>query len=309
MTLRKILLASAMLAVGATAAQAADPESCKTVRMADVGWSDNTAQNGLFKTVLKGLGYAAEDQVLALPVIIESLKNNDLDLFLDNWMPSNAANVQPYLDEKSIEMLNANLSGAGYGPVVPKYVADAGVKDVKDLAANADKFDKKFYGIEPGNDGNKIVQAKMDDPANGFDGWELVESSEQGMLAQAQKSMKKQEWIAFLGWTPHPVMGKMELVYITGFENDGFGDAQIKTLTRAGYSAECPNLGKLLANLKFELPMESAIMEQIDAKVDGEVAASDWLKANPAVLDAWLAGVTTVDGQDGLAAVKGSLGL
>ncbi len=309
MTLRKLLLASAMLAIGAAAAQAAEPESCKTVRMADVGWSDNTAQNGLFKTVLKGLGYTPEDQVLALPVIIESLKNKDLDLFLDNWMPSNAANVQPYLDAKTIEMLDANLSGAGYGPVVPKYVADAGVKDVKDLAANADKFEKKFYGIEPGNDGNKIVQAKIDDPANGLQGWELVESSEQGMLAQAQKSMKKQEWIAFLGWTPHPVMGKMELVYLTGFENDGFGDAQIKTLTRAGYSAECGNVGKLLANLKFELPMESAIMEQIDAKVDGEVAASDWLKANPAVLDSWLAGVTTVDGQDGLAAVKKSLGL
>ncbi len=309
MTLRKLLLASAMLAIGAAAAQAAEPDSCKTVRMADVGWSDNTAQNGLFKTVLKGLGYTPEDQVLALPVIIESLKNKDLDIFLDNWMPSNAANVQPYLDAKTIEMLNANLTGAGYGPVVPKYVADAGVKDVKDLAANADKFEKKFYGIEPGNDGNKIVQAKIDDPANGLQGWELVESSEQGMLAQAQKSMKKQEWIVFLGWTPHPVMGKMDLAYLTGFENDGFGDAQIKTLTRAGYSAECANVGKLLANLKFELPMESAIMEQIDAKVDGEVAAAAWLKENPAVLDTWLAGVTTTDGQDGAAAVKKSLGL
>ena len=309
MMVRKILLASALVAVSAVAAQAAEPESCKTVRMADVGWTDNTAQNGLFKTVLKGLGYAPEDQVLALPVIMESLKNKDLDIFLDNWMPSNAANVQPYLDEKTLEMLDANLTGAGYGPVVPDYVAAAGVKDVKDLAANADKFDKKFYGIEPGNDGNKIVQAKMDDPANNLQGWELVESSEQGMLAQAQKSMKNQEWIAFLGWTPHPVMGKMKLVYLTGFENDGFGDAQIKTLTRVGYSAECPNVGKLLSNLKFDLAQESAIMEAIDGGADGEKASADWLKANPGVLDAWLAGVTTVDGQDGLAAVKGNLGV
>ena len=95
MMFRKILLASALVAVSATVAQAAEPESCKTVRMADVGWTDNTAQNGLFKTVLKGLGYEPEDQVLALPVIMESLKNKDLDIFLDNWMPSNAANVQP----------------------------------------------------------------------------------------------------------------------------------------------------------------------------------------------------------------------
>jgi glycine betaine/proline transport system substrate-binding protein len=259
--------------------------------------------------VLKGLGYTPEDQVLALPVIMESLKNKDLDVFLDNWMPSNSANVQPYLDEKSLEMLDANLTGAGYGPVVPDYVAAAGVKDVKDLATNADKFDKKFYGIEPGNDGNKIVQAKIDDPANGLQGWELVESSEQGMLAQAEKSMKNQEWIAFLGWAPHPVMGQMNLVYLTGFEKDGFGDAQIKTLTRVGYSAECPNVGKLLANLKFTLPMESTIMETIGGGADGEKASADWLKANPGTLDAWLAGVTTFDGQDGLPAVKSSLGL
>jgi glycine betaine/proline transport system substrate-binding protein len=309
MMVRKFLLASALVAASAVAAQAAEPESCKTVRMADVGWTDNTAQNGLFKTVLKGLGYETEDQVLALPVIMESLKNKDLDIFLDNWMPSNSANVQPYLDEKSLDMLGANLEGAGYGPVVPDYVAAAGVKSVKDLAANADKFDKKFYGIEPGNDGNKIVQAKIDDPANGLEGWELVESSEQGMLAQAQKSMKNKEWIAFLGWTPHPVMGKMGLVYLSGFENDGFGDAQIKTLTRPGYSAECANVGKLLGNLKFDLAMESSIMEAIDGGKDGETAAAEWLKANPGVLDKWLAGVTTVDGQEGLAAVKSELGV
>lgn len=309
MMVRNILLASALVAVSAIAAQAAEPDSCKNVRLADVGWSDNTAQNGLFKTVLKGLGYETKDQVLALPVIMESLKNKDLDIFLDNWMPSNAANVQPYLDAKTLDMLEPNLTGAGYGPVVPDYVAAAGVKDVKDLAANADKFDKKFYGIEPGNDGNKIVQAKIDDPASGLKGWKLVESSEQGMLAQAEKSMKKQEWIAFLGWAPHPVMGKMKLVYLTGFEKDGFGDAKIRTLTRPGYSAECANVGKLLANLKFDLPMESAIMEAIDGGAEGEKASVAWLKANPGVLDDWLAGVTTTDGQDGLPAVKKSLGL
>ena len=309
MMVRKFLLASALVAASAAAAQAAEPENCKTVRMADVGWTDNTAQNGLFKNVLKGLGYETEDQVLALPVIMESLKNKDLDIFLDNWMPSNSANVQPYLDEKSLDMLGANLEGAGYGPVVPDYVAAAGVKSLKDLAAHADKFDKKFYGIEPGNDGNKIVQAKIDDPANGLEGWELVESSEQGMLAQAEKSMKKQEWIAFLGWAPHPVMGQMKLVYLSGFEQDGFGDAQIKTLTRPGYSAECANVGKLLANLKFTLPMESSIMEAIGGGADGEKAAADWLKANPGVLDSWLAGVTTFDGKPGLAAVKEKLGL
>lgn len=177
MMMRTLLAASAMslvLGVAANSASAAEPDACKTIRIADVGWTDNTAQNGLFKNMVKPLGYEIKEDVLGLPIILEGLKNKDLDIFLDNWMPSNAANVQPYLDEKSINSLEPNLVGAGYGPVVPQYVADAGVKDLKDLAANTEKFDGKFYGIEPGNDGNKIVQAKIDDPANKLEGWELV---------------------------------------------------------------------------------------------------------------------------------------
>ena len=37
-------------------------------------------------------------------------------------------------------------------------------------------------------------------------------------------------------------------------------------------------------------------------------AATDWLKANPDALDAWLAGVTTFDGGEPAAAVKAALG-
>jgi glycine betaine/proline transport system substrate-binding protein len=310
MKLRDLLVATAAIsALTISAASAAEPDSCKKPHFADVGWTDNTAQNGLFNTVLKGLGYESKIDQLALPVILESLKNKELDFFLDNWMPSNASNVQPYLDAKQIDSLKPNLVGAGYGPVVPDYVAAAGVKDLKDLGANGDKFDHKFYGIEAGNDGNKIVQAKIDDPANNLKGWELVESSEQGMLVQAQKLMAKKEFVVFLGWAPHPVMGKMPLVYLSGFEKDGFGDAKINGLTRPGYTTECPNIGKLLANLEFSLPMESSVMEDIGNNVDGDTAGAKWLKANPDVLGKWLDGVTTVDGQPGLDAVKKSLGL
>ncbi len=309
MNFRKLVLATVFTVASFTAAQAAEPDSCKKVHFADVGWTDNTAINGLFSTVLKGLGYTPKVDNLALPVILESLKNKDLDLFLDNWMPSNEANVRPYLTAKTIEQLKPNLVDANYAPVVPDYVAAAGVKTVKDLAANSAKFGKKFYGIEPGNDGNKIVQSKIDDPSTGLKGWKLVESSEQGMLAEAQRKMAKKEWVVFLGWTPHPVMGLMPLTYLTGWEKDGFGKAEIHTLTRPGYVTNCANVGKLLDNLQFNLKMESMIMKSIADGQDGEKAATAWLKKNPAVLDTWLAGVTTVDGQDGLAAVKKNLGL
>ena len=308
----KVLCAAGVLALAAfsTGASAADPESCQTVRFSDVGWTDIQATTGIATVILEGLGYDPEVTLLSVPVTYQSLKNKDIDVFLGNWMPSMAADVQPFLDDKSVENLTTNLTGAGYGLVVPAYVAEAGVKDLSDLSKNADKFDKKIYGIEPGNDGNRIVLTMIDDANNNLGGWELVESSEQGMLAQAQKSMDAKEYIVFLGWTPHPIMGEMGLVYLTGMGDTGFGEATVITNVRAGYASECPNVAKLLSNLKFDLAMEGAIMDDILTNgATADDAATAWLKANPGSLDAWLAGVETIDGKNGLGAVRASLGI
>lgn len=45
----------------------------------------------------------------------------------------------------------------------------------------------------------------------------------------------------------------------------------------------------------------------VNNKVSNADAAKAWIKANPAVLEQWLDGVKTVDGQDALAAVKAKL--
>ncbi len=47
--------------------------------------------------------------------------------------------------------------------------------------------------------------------------------------------------------------------------------------------------------------------EVTNKKLSNTEAAKAWIKANPAVLDKWLDGVKTEDGQDGLAAVKAKL--
>ncbi len=302
-------LAALAFAVSAGSAAAQDSESCKTVNFSDVGWTDITATTAVSSVVLKALGYDPEVQVLSVPVTYASLKNKDIDVFLGNWMPSMTGDVQPFLDDKSVEQLQpANLEGAGYGLVVPTYVADAGVKSLTDVGKFGDKFDHKIYGIEPGNDGNRIVLGMIDDKANGLDGFELVESSEAGMLAQAEKEMKSNGWIVFLGWTPHPVMGEMAITYLDGMGDSGFGAATVFTNVRAGYVGECPNVGKFISNLKFSLSMENHIMDEILKGTDAEEAATAWLKANPDAVTPWLDGVTTFDGGDAMAAVKSTLG-
>lgn len=307
----RVLIAGLFAAVTATSAPgafAAEPEQCKTVRFADVGWTDIQVTTGTTAIILEALGYTPDVKTLSVPVTYASLKNKDIDVFLGNWMPSMTNDIKAYLEDKSVETIGVNLENAGYGLVVPKYVADAGVKSLADLGANKDKFGGKIYGIEAGNDGNRIISEMIAKPENNLAGFELVESSEAGMLTEAEKAIKNNEWIIFLGWTPHPIMGEMPIHYLDGMGDSGFGAATVATNVRAGYTAECPNVGKLLGNLKFTLAMEGAMMAPVlKDGADPKATALEWLKANPDTVTPWLQGVTTFDGGDAAAAVAAAL--
>jgi glycine betaine/proline transport system substrate-binding protein len=304
---------AAAIGTTATTAWAADPAACKEVSFADVGWTDITATTAATSVVLEGLGYEPEAEVLSVPVTYASLKNGDIDIFLGNWMPTMEGDLAKYRDEGSVEVLGVNLEGAKYTLAVPKYTAEKGIKDFADIAKFEDDLDGKIYGIEPGNDGNRLILDMIDKDAFGLKGFEVVESSEQGMLAQVARAAKRKEDIVFLGWAPHPMNNNFDLVYLSGGDDyfgPNYGGATVYTNVRKGYTSECPNVGKLLNNLKFTLPMEGAIMGAIlDDGQEPNDAATAWLKANPGVLDGWLAGVQTIDGKDGLAAVKAHLGL
>ena len=147
----------------------------------------------------------------------------------------------------------------------------------------------------------------------GLKGFDLVESSEQGMLAQIERATRRKEPIVFLGWEPHPMNSRFPLKYLTGGDEvfgPDLGGATIFTNTRAGFGAECPNAGAFVANLKFTLDLENTVMGSILLdKMEPAKAAEAWLKANPAAFEPWLQGVTTFDGKPGLEAVRRSLGL
>jgi glycine betaine/proline transport system substrate-binding protein len=310
----KMTLGAALAVLFATGdVQATDPESCATVRFSDVGWTDITSTTALVSTVFEGLGYEPETEILSVPVTYASLKNRDIDVFLGNWMPTMEGDVRPYLEDGSVESVGVNLEGAKYTLAVPSYLAEEGLTDFADIQEFADELDHQIYGIEPGNDGNRLILDMIEQDALGLGGFELVESSEQGMLAQVDRAGRNEEPIVFLGWEPHPMNANHDLTYLSGGDDwfgPDYGGATVYTNVRAGYLEECPNVGQLLSNLRFTLPMENEVMSAIlDDGQAPEDAAEAWLKDNPDVLDGWLDGVTTLDGEPGLPAVKEHLGI
>ena len=307
MTLKTTL--SALALVAATPALA----DCGKVTFSDVGWTDITATTAATTVVLEALGYETDIKVLSVPVTYTSMANGDVDVFLGNWMPTMIGDIAPYYEAGTVEIVRANLEGAKYTLAVNKAAADLGIKDFADINAQRDALDGKIFGIEPGNDGNRLIMEMIDSDAFGLKGFEVVESSEQGMLAQVARAVRKEDPIVFLGWEPHPMNANFEMSYLTGgdaFFGPNLGGAIVNTNVRQGYISECDNVGKMLENLEFSLAMENEIMGAIlDDGEEPAKAAGAWLKDNPDAFMGWLDGVTTKDGGDAVAAVKASLGM
>lgn len=309
--LRQMIAMTAGLVLAAGSALAAEPDSCKDVRFSDVGWTDITSTTSVAMTILQALGYEPESKLISIPVTYMSMKNKDIDVYLGDWEPSMEADRKPFLEDKSIEVLGANLSGAKYTFAVPKYVAAAGVHDFADLQKFGDKFGREIYGIEPGNNGNRMILDMIDKGDFGLKGWQLVESSEQGMLAEVARAINSHQWIVFLGWAPHPMNTRYQIDYLTGgdaYFGPNYGGADVLTNIRAGYARQCPNVAKFVGNLRFTLDMENQIMDAIlnDGK-EPMAAAKAWLKAHLDTVKPWLEGVTTFDGKPALSAVSNAL--
>jgi glycine betaine/proline transport system substrate-binding protein len=278
-----------------------DPPSCETVRFSDVGWTDVTATTALVAQLLRSIGYSPTVTVLSVPVTFASVQNKDIDVFLGNWMPAQEADRGHFVEDGSVVVIGANLTGAKYTLAVPAYTYAAGLHDFNDIQRFAPALNDSIYGIEPGNDGNRHVLEMLKQNQFGLGGFKLVESSEQGMLAQVERAYRDKKPIVFLAWEPHPMNMRFDLKYLTGGDEvfgPNFGGATIYTVTRRGYSAQCPNIGRLLTNLKFTLRGESEMMAAIlDRHEAPDIAATEWLKANPTATKAWLAGVLTFDGR------------
>lgn len=312
--MKKLATVTVALAGSVTAAipnaWAADPMQCEAVRLSDVGWLDISATNGVANFLLTSLGYKADLKTLSVPVTYKSLQNEDIDVFLGNWMPAQEKLIEPYMNEGSITHVKQNLDGAKYTLAVPTYLADQGLKSFADIAKFEDGLNGEILGLESGNQGNAKILEMIETDTFGLKDFSVRPSSEAGMLAAAMRENRRQNPYVMLAWEPHPMNVELDLTYLDGGDDwfgPNYGGATVHTLARAGYTDLCPNVGKLLSQLVFTLQMENEIMGSIAEGEDPADAARMWLKDNPDALSSWLEGVTTFKGENGYQAVTQAL--
>ncbi|MFN3844613.1 MAG: choline ABC transporter substrate-binding protein [Paracoccaceae bacterium] len=305
MTLRSALLATTVTFAFSGSGFAA---GCDKVIFSDVGWTDITATTAAAALVVEALGYQTETKLLSVPVTYTGLAQGDIDVFLGNWMPTMEGDIAAYREAGTVEIIAENLTGTKYTLATNPAGAALGIQTFADIATHKDALGGKIYGIEPGNDGNRLILDRIEADDFGMGALELVESSEQGMLSQAMRLDAQGKPVVFLGWEPHPMNAAIQMTYLTGGEEWFGAEGSVFTNTRKDYVTDCPNTGKLLQNMAFTLAMENEIMGAIlNDGADATAAAKAWLAGHPATWEAWLDGVTTKDGGDAKAAVAAAV--
>lgn len=287
-------------------AQAADSPSCQNFKLADIGWTDNVVNNALTSVVVQGLGYKVSKTTVSAPIALTGLKSGQLDAFLDYWSPALDSVVEPLKGEVRV-LPEPNMKGAKYSLAVPKYLYDAGLKDFSDIARFKEALQGQILGIEAGSGGNKLISDIIEKNQFGLGDFKLLASSESAMLAQVKKLTAKKAPVVFLGWSPHPMNIHVDMAYLTGGEKHFGADTLVYSIVSQKFASTCPNLNKLVSQLRFTPLMESVLMEKVMNKEDPLQAAKAYLQANPEVWPAWVAGVTTLDGKSGVDAVKRAL--
>ncbi|WP_028575536.1 ABC transporter substrate-binding protein [Desulfonatronovibrio hydrogenovorans] len=283
------------------------------VRFVYVPWTCVSVKTEVAEFILNKLGYDATSMMLSVPIAYQALATNEADVFLGNWMPTMKSIAAPHFESGNVKQLDPVMENCKYTLAVPTYAYEGGLQHFEDIAKFADKLDHRIYGIEEGNDGNEVIEMMINENMFGLGDFELIPSSETGMLSQVQSYARNQEWIVFLGWSPHWMNNIIDMQYLKGSDETTFGEndgtATVYINIRSGFDQEQPNVAKFLNNFLVPIDMVNEAMTMLheDNTLEHLDAGLAWLRSNPEVYRSWMDGVTTVDGEPALPIVEAAI--
>ncbi|MGK9222136.1 MULTISPECIES: glycine betaine ABC transporter substrate-binding protein [unclassified Microbacterium] len=249
-------------------------------------WTDGLSTAYLLQDQLEKLGYTVEMQTLTeAGPLYAGLAQGDVDIYPSAWPElTHRDYMEQYGDD--IEDLGAYYDNAKLTIAVPTYMDD--VNSIEDLAGQADRFDGKIYGIEPGAGLTKQTQEVMM-PEYGLDAdYELVTSSTAAMLTELGSAIDAQEDIAVTLWRPFWANDAYDIKDLED-PKGAMGDPEaLHFLGTAGFAEEFPEAAELIAGIQLDDAeygsLEDLVVNEFGDGKEAE-AVDAWLEEHPDAFD------------------------
>jgi glycine betaine/proline transport system substrate-binding protein len=272
-----------LLLVG-TLATGCGGDSAKTLDIADIGWTENTAIAHLTKVLLEEeIGYEQVTiKTTDLDSVYDSVAEGDLDAFQDVWLPNQRDLLSSVEDD--VEQLSFSYEGeTEQGLAVPSYMNTTSLEQLNESKADM------IFGIEPGS----VVMGVVYDgvmPTYGLK-QKLVEASTEGMLTEVERRYRDREEFALVAWSPHWMNQRYDLRYLEDPE-DAFGElndpARITTIVSKNLAEKDPEARAFMDALVLDEVHLNDLESTINEVGDPQEGARQWEQDNREVWQPWV---------------------
>ena len=212
-------------------------------------WTDGLSTAYLLEYQLEKLGYTVEMQTLTeAGPLYAGLAQGDVDIYPSAWPELTHADYMNTYGDK-IEDLGAYYDNAKLTIAVPSYVD---IDSIEQLQANADRFEGRIYGIEPGAGLTKQTQETML-PGYGLDGdFELVTSSTAAMLTELDNAIAAQKDIAVTLWRPFWANDAYDVKDLEDPQGLMGDPEALHFLATSGFAEKYPDAAELIAGIELD---------------------------------------------------------
>ncbi|MGY2079709.1 glycine betaine ABC transporter substrate-binding protein [Modestobacter sp. SYSU DS0657] len=259
---------------------------CESVNLGFIpSWTDGLSMAWLWDGILGEQGIEVEmTEISEAAPLYAGLAGGDVDVYPSAWSEvTHAAYMEEYGDQ--VEDLGAWYEGAVLTFAVPEYTD---IDSIADLAGNAEMFDGRIVGIEPGA-GLTATTKDSVMPTYGLEeDYTLVESSTTAMLAELQAATDANEDIVVTLWRPFWANSEFPIKDLEDPEG-ALGEAEgLHTLAREGFSTDCADVASMMENATLTDEqygsLENLVVNEYgEGRYDEAVQA--WLEENPDFVD------------------------
>ena len=300
-------IALATAALFASTAQADD----QTLDFGVPAWPGITVKTAIAEQLLNPLGYETSTQEIGLQVIYQGIESGDIDAFLGAWLPAQREMFDPRKESGVLIDVANNVDGAQMTLAVPEYLFEDGLQSFADLDDYRDQLDGEIHGFGAGSAASEILNNAIDNDTWGLGDWQLVDTSEVGMLSAARDAISREEPIVWVGWTPHWMNLELPMRYLEDPEDlfgENNGESDVLTLLRGDYAEANPNIVTFFEQFTFSAE-EQSWMIQAFGQEERDLAdvAEQWIVDHPERIEAMLADVTTTDGDPAWPVIEAEL--
>jgi glycine betaine/proline transport system substrate-binding protein len=274
--MRKALCALAV--IGMTIFQAQGQE--KVINMGTLSWEDLTPISGITRKVLEDSGYTVKVTSFSeWGIAYAALGKGDIQILASqiDYVAQDYWNR----NKNKLEKISPVSHGLYQAIAVPGYVP---IDSLEQLNENADKFNGKIIGIEPGSglmseaaEAVKQYGLKLD----------LLEGSTAAMTAALKSAVDRKDWIAVTVWEPSWMAQKFDIKFLKDPKGIFAPPQGYYWIAKKGFSAENPQAREAIASVYVPLTAITSINGAVKDGKTMDEAVKDWTDKNAELLKRW----------------------